>query len=120
MRLHRRNADRWSRHDRAEDCYDYHYSEAELKQFTETVSAASRLVKKLYLYMNNHFAAKAVANAVVIKHQLGFPARGEYPSAFIERYPEVATIVSLANASTLLENATSVRGGSYRVSARPG
>ena len=109
MRLHGRNADRWWRHDRAEDRYDYHYSEAELKPFTETVSAASRLVKKLYLYMNNHFAAKAVANAVVFKHQLGLPARGEYPSAFIERYPEVAGIVSRGTASTLLENAASVR-----------
>ena len=42
-------------------------------------SAASRVVKKVYLYTNNHFSAKSVANAAMIKQQLGEPIDGEYP-----------------------------------------
>ena len=51
--------------------------------------AARRLVKKTYLYTNNHFSAKSVANAAMIKQQLGEPIEGEYPPEFVARYPEV-------------------------------
>ena len=93
MRLHGRNADKWWHHDAAEERYDYLYSTTELQPFAETASAASRLVKKLYLYLNNHFAAKAVANAVVLKHKLDVPVEGEYPASFVERYPDVKVLV---------------------------
>jgi uncharacterized protein YecE (DUF72 family) len=96
MRLHGRNADKWWHHDAAEDRYDYLYSAEELEPFVEAASVSRRLVKKLYLYMNNHFEAKAVANAVMLKHRLGEPVAGEYPQAFVERYPQVAGIVRLA------------------------
>jgi len=66
----------------------------ELKSFSETAGAARRLVKKFYLYFNNHFASKAVVNAVMIKEQLGEPVTGTYPKEFVERYPETASIVS--------------------------
>jgi hypothetical protein len=61
----------------------------ELKEFSETAGAARRLVKKLYLYTNNHFSAKSVANAAMIKQQLGEPVAGEYSPEFLARYPEV-------------------------------
>ena len=93
MRLHGRNAAQWWKHDKAEDRYNYLYSEAELKGISATAGAAKRLVKKFYLYFNNHFAAKAVVNAVMIKRQLGEPVTGVYPPAFVERYPETASIV---------------------------
>jgi uncharacterized protein YecE (DUF72 family) len=96
MRLHGRNAAQWWTHDKAEDRYNYLYSAGELKGFAETADAARRLVKKSYLYFNNHFAAKAVVNAVMIKSQLGEPVTGVYPEAFVERYPETASIVSTA------------------------
>ncbi len=77
MRLHGRNAAQWWRHDKSEDRYDYLYSNDELKEFSETADAARRLVKKLYLYTNNHFSAKSVANAAMIKQQLGEPIEGD-------------------------------------------
>jgi uncharacterized protein YecE (DUF72 family) len=89
MRLHGRNAEQWWRHDKAEDRYNYLYSAGELKEFTETADAARQLVKKLYLYTNNHFSAKSVANAAMIKQQLGEPIEGEYSPEFLARYPEV-------------------------------
>src|SRR2546422_1220219 len=95
MRLHGRNVEQWWRHDKAEDRYDYLYSSEELKEFSETAGAAKRLVKKLYLYTNNHFSAKSVANAAMIKQQLGEPIDGEYPPEFLERYPELKGAVKV-------------------------
>ena len=80
MRLHGRNAEQWWRHAKSEDRYDYLYSADELREFSDTADAARRLVKKLYLYTNNHFSAKSVANAAMIKQQLGEPIEGEYPA----------------------------------------
>src|SRR5437588_5550375 len=105
MRLHGRNAAKWWKHDKAEDRYDYLYSADELKEFAETAGAAKQLVKKTYLYTNNHFSAKSVANAAMIKHQLGergTPIGGEYPPEFLERYPELrGVIVSTSSRSDL-------------------
>ena len=89
MRLHGRNAAQWWSHEKSEDRYNYLYSGDELKAFTETAAAATQLVKKLYLYTNNHFSAKSVANAAMIKQQLGEPVDGEYSREFLDRYPDV-------------------------------
>jgi len=88
--LHGRNAKQWWRHDKSEDRYNYLYTAQELQEFTDTVDAARRIVKKAYLYANNHFSAQSVANAAMIKQQLGEPIEGEYPDAFVEKYPELA------------------------------
>jgi uncharacterized protein YecE (DUF72 family) len=93
MRLHGRNAGQWWRHERSEDRYNYFYSDAELEEFSDTARAARQLVKKAYLYTNNHFSAKSVANAAMIKKQLGEPVDGEYPPEFVSRYPEMAGVV---------------------------
>ena len=93
MRLHGRNVQQWWRHDTSEDRYDYLYTADELREFTETADAARRLVKKLYLYTNNHFSAKSVANAAMIKQQLGEPIDGEYPPEFVDRYPALAGVI---------------------------
>jgi uncharacterized protein YecE (DUF72 family) len=93
MRLHGRNVAQWWRHEKSEDRYDYLYSADELKEFADTADAARTLVKKLYLYTNNHFSAKSVANAVMIKKQLGEPLEGEYSNEFLARYPDLAGTV---------------------------
>ena len=101
MRLHGRNAAEWWRHDKSEDRYDYLYSDDELREFSETAGAARRLVKKLYLYANNHFSAKSVANAAMIKRQLGEPIEGEYPPEFVERFPELADALKVGRPSAM-------------------
>jgi uncharacterized protein YecE (DUF72 family) len=90
MRLHGRNAANWWHHRESEDRYDYLYSDDELKEFTETLASARTLVRKAYLYTNNHFSAKSVANAVTIKKQLDEPIEGDYPPDFVERFPNLA------------------------------
>ena len=94
MRLHGRNAAQWWRHDKTEDRYNYLYSGDELRDFADIAGAAKDLVKKSYLYTNNHFAAKSVVNAVMLKAQLGEPIEGEYPPELVRRYPEIADLVS--------------------------
>jgi len=90
MRLHGRNAAQWWKHDKTEDRYNYLYSPDEVSEFVETLDAAREIVRKAYLYTNNHFSAKSVANAAMIKKQLGEPITGGYSDEFLARYPEVA------------------------------
>ena len=93
MRLHGRNAAQWWSHDKSEDRYNYLYSAGELQEFVETIDGARSIVKKAYLYTNNHFSAKSVANAAMIKKQLGEPLEGEYSNEFLAKYPEIAGAV---------------------------
>ena len=108
MRLHGRNAHNWWRHDKSEDRYNYLYSADELQEFSDTADAARRLVRRMYLYTNNHFSAKSVANAAMIKQRLGEPLEGTYPDTFVERYPELAGIVNQPSSSRRLHTAPSV------------
>jgi uncharacterized protein YecE (DUF72 family) len=96
MRLHGRNAAQWWKHDKSEDRYNYLYSAEELQPVVDTADAARRLVRKMYVYLNNHFSAKAVANAVMLKKALNLSVDGDYPPEFAARYPDVAGIVRTA------------------------
>jgi uncharacterized protein YecE (DUF72 family) len=99
MRLHGRNAKEWWKHAKSEDRYNYLYSGEELDEFVGVADAVRTLVKKMYLYTNNHFAGKAVANAVMLKERLGLPVEGDYPDEFLERYPETRGVVRPASES---------------------
>ena len=109
VRLHGRNAAQWWTHDKAEDRYNYLYTSDELTEFTDTADAARRLVKKAYLYTNNHFSAKSVANAAMIKQQLGEPIDGEYPPEFVAQFPALAGVVNVRTASFALTSTRSSR-----------
>jgi uncharacterized protein YecE (DUF72 family) len=95
LRLHGRNAAQWWKHDKSEDRYNYLYSADELEPIVEEVEEAARRVKKAYLYANNHFSAKSVATAATIKDKLGQTLDGEYPEAFVERYPDLKGLVKI-------------------------
>ena len=95
MRLHGRNAAEWWSHEKSEDRYNYLYAGSELDPIVEEVEEASREVKKSYVYANNHFSAKSVANAITIKHKLGQPIEGEYPDTLVERYPDLKGLVRI-------------------------
>jgi len=101
MRLHGRNAAQWWTHDASEDRYNYLYTADELREFSDTAGAAKELVRKTYVYTNNHFSAKSVANAAQIKQQLGEPLTGEYPPEFVAQFPDLAGIVRVADRFTL-------------------
>ena len=94
MRLHGRNAEQWWDHAQPEDRYNYLYSADELEPFAEAADVARRLVKKLYLFMNNHFEAKGVANAAMLRERLGLGVPGTYPDTFVEHFPQLRGVVS--------------------------
>jgi uncharacterized protein YecE (DUF72 family) len=95
MRLHGRNVAQWWSPDAAEDRYNYLYSREDLKPFAAAATVGRSEVRKAYLYLNNHFAAKAVVNAAVLKHELGQPVPGEYRREMLDAYPELRDIVPL-------------------------
>ena len=103
LRLHGRNAAKWWNHEKSEDRYNYLYSPKELEPIAEAVEDASREVKKAYLYANNHFSAKSVANAAILKHQLGQDVPGEYPEEMVKEYPDLKGIVQILPATPSLK-----------------
>ena len=108
LRLHGRNAANWWQPGASENRYDYLYSADELRPFGEMALLASGNVdagpedrptpaerkRRVLLYMNNHFSAKAVANAAVLRSQLGQILPGEYTQEMVARYPALEGIVS--------------------------
>jgi uncharacterized protein YecE (DUF72 family) len=94
IRLHGRNAAAWWEHATADDRYNYLYSRDELHPFAEAASEAAATGKRVLVYFNNHFSAKAVANAAVLKSDLGQILPGNYTREMIETYPELEAIVT--------------------------
>jgi uncharacterized protein YecE (DUF72 family) len=92
LRLHGRNAAAWWEHETAEDRYNYLYTPDELRPFAEAARTAAQK-KRVLLYFNNHFSAKAVANAAVLKHDLGQILPGDYTREMVDRYPELRDVV---------------------------
>ena len=86
LRLHGRNAAHWWEHEVAEDRYNYLYSPAELEPFAERAKADAAAGRKVYLYLNNHFSAKAVANASVLQKKTGREPSGDYNLTFRMTY----------------------------------
>ena len=95
LRLHGRNAAKWWNHEKSEDRYNYLYSPNELAPIAEAVEDAAREVKKAYIYANNHFSAKSVTNAAILKYQLGQDVPGEYPEEMVKEYPDLKGIVKI-------------------------
>ena len=94
MRLHGRNAAAWWRPAKSEDRYNYLYSAQELNEFSEIAGSADELVRKSYLYTNNHYSSKSVVNALMLKAALGQPITGAYPPELVARYPEIGALVA--------------------------
>lgn len=77
FRLHGRNKAQWWAHAQVEDRYNYLYTEAELQPFADEAKAEAALAKRVLVYFNNHFSAKAVANADILKDTVSRPEFGE-------------------------------------------
>lgn len=101
LRCHGRNAAKWWDHELAEDRYNYLYSAAELAPLAHKAREARALVKKAYLYMNNHFSAQSVANAVTLRKMLDEPVTARMPAELVERFPDLAGVPTLPRARLL-------------------
>ena len=93
VRLHGRNAATWWTHEHADDRYNYFYTPEELEPIADAVREASAGGRRVRVHFNNHYSAKAVADAAILIHQLGDLVPGEYPRQMVDRYPALAGIV---------------------------
>jgi uncharacterized protein YecE (DUF72 family) len=93
VRMHGRNRAAWWEHDTPDDRYNYLYAREELQPFAEAAAEAAAAGRRVLVYFNNHFSAKAVANAAVLKHDLGQILPGEYTGEMVGRYPELRELV---------------------------
>ncbi|MGB7060731.1 MAG: DUF72 domain-containing protein [Candidatus Zixiibacteriota bacterium] len=89
LRMHGRNVEKWFKHKSAAEKYNYLYSSKELDPFIMGLKQIKGMNKKLYVYTNNHFAAKAVANAVMIRYKLDLPIDAPFSKGLMEEYPEL-------------------------------
>jgi len=96
IRMHGRNAAAWWEHATPDDRYNYLYSREELRPFGEAAEEAAATGKRVLVYFNNHFSSKAVANAAVLRHDLGQLLPGEYTGTMLDRYPELEAIAHRA------------------------
>lgn len=102
VRLHGRNAAQWWDAPESEDRYNYLYSAAELAPITDRLRAARAHVRKLYLYMNNHFAAQAVTNATMARHLMDDPITAPMPAEIVDAYPALEGLVTTLPRARLL------------------
>jgi uncharacterized protein YecE (DUF72 family) len=96
VRMHGRKAETWWTHDQSADRYDYLYSADELRPLAAATAKASAGGRRVRVHFNNHFSAKSVADAALLKHQLGDLVAGDYPREMVDRYPELAGVVRTA------------------------
>ncbi len=73
LRFHGRNAAKWWTHDRAEERYDYLYSEAELLPFAAKIRAllTTACPPRAFVFFNNHARGQAVQNAQMMIRLVG-------------------------------------------------
>ena len=102
VRFHGRNAREWWDHAESEDRYNYFYSDEELAPIANKARIARDIKKKVYLLMNNHFSAQSVANATTLKKMLNEPITGKMTAEFVERFPDLAGVVSTLPRARLL------------------
>jgi uncharacterized protein YecE (DUF72 family) len=82
LRLHGRNAKQWWHHEHKDDRYNYLYSAEELDEFADTLTAVNAIVTKdPRAYLNNHYSAKSVANAMSLRQMVGVPRATSAPRA---------------------------------------
>jgi uncharacterized protein YecE (DUF72 family) len=70
VRFHGRNAASWWNHKEAYERYDYLYTEAELEEWVPRILELARHREKVFISMNNHYQAKAVINARMLREML--------------------------------------------------
>ncbi len=103
MRLHGRNQEKWWKHGEAWERYDYFYGPGEIRFFggklKEIVQRSPKA--KIYVFFNNHARGQAVANGLMLKHELGQKMSTDLPRALVQAYPQLAGLGRVESRDTL-------------------
>lgn len=87
LRMHGRNAERWFKHKSAAEKYNYLYSSDELDPFVKGLVKIKDSTEVFRVYLNNHFAAKAVANATMLRFKLNLLITAPFRKEMVAEYP---------------------------------
>lgn len=94
VRFHGRNREKWRKHDRAEERYDYLYSDEELRPLAERIRELAKAgTAKILVYFNNHARAQAPANALMMAQQIGLRPQAVVREEFIKTFPRIKEAV---------------------------
>jgi uncharacterized protein YecE (DUF72 family) len=95
LRLHGRNTEKWWRHAEAWERYDYFYGPDEIRLFGDKIQRLMQAspAPKAYVFFNNHARGQAVANALMLKHELAQDSLAVVPRGLVEAYPQLSGIV---------------------------
>jgi len=88
VRLHGRNYKDWFNSDDRNDRYNYLYSTDELGGWKDKIESISEKTHTTYVITNNHYEARAGANALELKAMLS-GKRVKAPPELLETYPEL-------------------------------
>jgi uncharacterized protein YecE (DUF72 family) len=92
FRFHGRNWKEWWGGDR-ETRYDYLYSPQEQAELVQQVTEVASVAADTHAVYNNHFRAKAVANALQMKLLLGQDVPGDVPEPLLDAYPDLRELM---------------------------
>lgn len=73
VRFHGRNREKWFKHERSLERYDYFYSREELQEWAPKIEAVAAATRKAYVFFNNHNEGKAGQNARLMAELLRIP-----------------------------------------------
>jgi len=93
IRLHGLNAKAWfSKTATRDEKYDYLYDPSELDRITKIVESVRKTHEHTWVIANNHFAGKAVVNALELADRLG-RGRGLVPETLVRTYRRLEAVV---------------------------
>lgn len=103
LRMHGRNKQRWWSHGEAWERYDYFYGPEEIRFFADKIrqSAQKSAPEKTYVFFNNHARGQAVADALLLKHEMGEEVAAEVPRALAQAHPQLAGFFRIAGHDAL-------------------
>lgn len=94
LRLHGRNREKWWSHGEAWERYDYFYGPEEIRFLGDKIREAAEKSPqaKIYVFFNNHARGQAVADALMLKHELRQEMAAELPGSLVRAYPQLGEI----------------------------
>lgn len=88
LRLHGRNAEKWWRHAESWERYDYLYSPEEISALAGRLrQVGARFPGPVHALFNNHARGQAVANALMLKREMGQEIAAALPAEVVEAFP---------------------------------
>lgn len=103
LRLHGRNRAQWWNHGEVWERYDYFYGPEEIRSFGDKIKDLARKFPgvKVYVMFNNHARGQAVANGLMLKHEMGQEMTASVPRTLVELYPQLSGFAGVADQGTL-------------------